>query len=72
MTIAQRKLEAARNLIKQGNVLAAMGLIAEVGEEFPDELDPTLLATVPLWREVVRHLGQKMYGAGLLTEDSLH
>jgi hypothetical protein len=72
MTMAEKKLRAARNLLSQGNVLAGMGLILEVGQEYPSEIDPTLLATMPLWHEVVKHLSQLMHEEDLLGEGTRH
>lgn len=57
--ITSKKLAAARNLMRRGMPLPALGLILEVSNESPESLDETLLATVPLFRAVIEEFIRK-------------
>lgn len=56
--LSQRKLKYAKELLEKGDD-AGLKIILEVADEDPGALDPVLLATVPLWRAVVKHLKVK-------------
>lgn len=53
------KLLAARRLLAEGKVVPGMSLIIEACEQDPKRVDATLLATLPLWKSVVKHLAAK-------------